>query len=440
MTARARTTAIVAVAFCALTAASLTRAFLDRGPGLAAGAATIVAGVTTILGWRRTRVGVTVGALTVAVVTVAAVVLADGAFPGDVVRTVTNGAGDLLTTRWPAAATPTAVGLVVLLGAAAGWLTAVAAARRTIGPTILLPGVALLAVGALLAAPAGPPGSPMLAAMTAAALATLRLAAIARHPDEGPATTGDLRTALSAQRFAALGALALVVAPLAAAPYTAGGERFDPRDSRDDPTNRFDDLSPLTVVEELRKIDPPVPVIQVDGNDVGSWRIAAMNRYDGRAWMAPEVFKPTTLRREDHRPDRTVRVTLRRPIGRWLPVPDGHVLAVDRSVRTEATNAGLLSESAVKSRERYTVSLDDPAAPTRPAAVDPNPKLRPTLSGYEPPLRVRQLASQVIAQAGTDEQRAEAIAQFLRREYRLDEESPAGHSALLIESFLFDTK
>ena len=36
----------------------------------------------------------------------------------------------------------------------------VAAARRTIGPTILLPGVALLAVGALLAAPAGPPGSP----------------------------------------------------------------------------------------------------------------------------------------------------------------------------------------------------------------------------------------------------------------------------------------
>ncbi|MBP6729893.1 MAG: hypothetical protein KA129_09730, partial [Microthrixaceae bacterium] len=149
MTARARTTAIVAVAFCALTAASLTRAFLDRGPGLAAGAATIVAGVTTILGWRRTRVGVTVGALTVAVVTVAAVVLADGAFPGDVVRTVTNGAGDLLTTRWPAAATPTAVGLVVLLGAAAGWLTAVAAARRTIGPTILLPGVALLAVGAL---------------------------------------------------------------------------------------------------------------------------------------------------------------------------------------------------------------------------------------------------------------------------------------------------
>lgn len=440
MTARARTTAIVAVAFCALTAASLTRAFLDRGPGLAAGAATIVAGVTTILGWRRTRVGVTVGALTVAVVTVAAVVLADGAFPGDVVRTVTNGAGDLLTTRWPAAATPTAVGLVVLLGAAAGWLTAVAAARRSLGPTILLPGVALLAVGALLAAPAGPPGSPMLAAMTAAALATLRLAAIARHPDEGPATTGDLRTALSAQRFAALGALALVVAPLAAAPYTAGGERFDPRDSRDDPTNRFDDLSPLTVVEELRKIDPPVPVIQVDGNDVGSWRIAAMNRYDGRAWMAPEVFKPTTLRREDHRPDRTVRVTLRRPIGRWLPVPDGHVLAVDRSVRTEATNAGLLSESAVQSRERYTVSLDDPAAPTRPAAVDPNPKLRPTLSGYEPPLRVRQLASQVIAQAGTDEQRAEAIAQFLRREYRLDEESPAGHSALLIESFLFDTK
>ena len=42
-----------------------------------------------------------------------------------------------------------------------------------------------------------------------------------------------------------------------------------------------------------------------------------------------------------------MRVTLRRPIGRWLPVPDGHVLAVDRSVRTEATNAGLLAASIV---------------------------------------------------------------------------------------------
>ncbi|HMT61986.1 MAG TPA: transglutaminase-like domain-containing protein, partial [Microthrixaceae bacterium] len=33
-----------------------------------------------------------------------------------------------------------------------------------------------------------------------------------------------------------------------------------------------------------------------------------------------------------------------------------------------------------------------------------------------------------------------AIAQFLRREDRLPDETPAGHSALLIESFLFDTK
>lgn len=139
----ARTTAIVAVAFCALTAASLTRAFLDRGPGLAAGAATIVAGVTTILGWRRTRVGVTVGALTVAVVTVAAVVLADGAFPGDVVRTVTNGAGDLLTTRSACGCDPDRRRSGGAVGSGGG----LADRRRrgaagTIGPTILLPGVA----------------------------------------------------------------------------------------------------------------------------------------------------------------------------------------------------------------------------------------------------------------------------------------------------------
>jgi transglutaminase-like putative cysteine protease len=388
---------------------------------------------------------IAIGLVASFVATAFAVRAAHGLLPGDVLSSLTQGGGDLLSGRWPAAATPVAIGFVVLVAALASTAAAQCTIANVPGPTRLLPPIALLGMIALLASQAGPPSARFLFVFVGLAAAMLWLAARDRQhrseTDQTPDTTRQPR------RLALLSLAGLLLVPVAFAGLTGSQNRFDPRQRRSDPIQSEDDLSPLTIVDQLRTRTPDVTLFESVGTPVSRWRLVGLNRFDGRAWMAPANLRQASSRLVDQRSAkdapgaRSVTITVKALEGQWLPTPSGRTFEISVPVRTDGTVSSLLSSRQVAPGMKYKVignELGYEDTGTNTALADRT--VPASLINFEIPPSISTLASQIIEGAAGDRDRADRIATYLRESYSLDYQAPSGHSAGLVELFLTKTK
>jgi protein-glutamine gamma-glutamyltransferase len=390
-------------------------------------------------------VRIAVGLVASLVGTAFAVRAANGLLPSDLVSSLTQGGGDLLSGRWPSAATPVAVGFVVLVSALVSVATAQLTVANVPGPARLLPPIALLGMIALLASQAGAPSARFLFAFIGFSAALLWSAARDRQEKAEAGTTHD--TARQPRRLALLSVAGLLLAPIAFSGLTGSQNRFDPRQRRSDPIQSEDDLSPLTIVDQLRTRRPDVTLFESVGTPVSRWRLVGLNRFDGRAWMAPANLRQASSHLVDQRSAkdapgaRSVTVTVKALEGQWLPTPSGRTFEISVPVRTDGTVSSLLSTRQVTPGMKYRVvgnELGYEDTGTNTALADRT--VPASLINFEIPPSISTLASQIIEGATSDRDRADRIATFLRDSYALDYQSPSGHSAGLVDLFLTKTK
>jgi transglutaminase-like putative cysteine protease len=387
--------------------------------------------------WARAVISV----IAVLVSTAAVVRAAGGALPGDVVTALTKGAGELLSGRWPSPVTPTTIGFVAALGGATSILAAHASMRKLIGPAQLLPSLAMLGAIAMFASQAGTPSLRFLTAFVGLSIATMWLAARDRHR-----SVEEVDTVKQPRRAVAAATIGLLALPLVFSGVMTS-DRYDPRLNREDPVQLEEDLSPLTVVDQFRTRTPETVLFESEGTPVTRWRLVALNRYDGRAWMAPANLRRASTRLVDQVTKRnapgvrSVNVTIKDLDGQWLPTPAGRTFEVSVPVRTDATVSGLLSTKALTSGTKYRVVANELGfEDTNNASSTADRTMLATLTDFQTPVAIRTLATQITASAATDRDRAELLASYLRDNYQLDEQAPAGHSAGLLELFLTKTK
>jgi transglutaminase-like putative cysteine protease len=247
--------------------------------------------------------------------------------------------------------------------------------------------------------------------------------------------------------------LLALTGPLAAAALSLGeGDRFDPRDFRDQRLDIDDALSPL--VELKSQLSAPSPdemfTLDIDGlpDGVDRIRVAALDAYDGAHWtttaeyrLAGDELPPDPLRVGDPQPRFTVheRVRLSGLDGPFLPVigrpvsvdADGEQVGFDPAsgtlVRTSssprATSYDVVSEVEALS----VVSDADDLRGVRAAAT-------PVLDPYRtlPPDVPPQLENLALLWADlADSHPAELLAirdQLLQVRYDDSPDAPPGHS------------
>ncbi len=409
--------------------------------------APLVPGVAALLLPReRWAIRIPAQVLIVAACGAAAVVREDGALLGDLARAAVRGPAIILSSEWPAPDRPIATITMVLFTALAGAVAAELARAQRFAVAVLAPSVAVIAICAFLAAPAGPPSVRFLAIWVIGAVTLLGLAAgrgprarvRSRQGDELPRRvgTGWIGTA-------AVAALAVLV-PVLSASTLEEGERYDPREDREDPTDPEDEISPLAVLQEVREREPEEDQFTVSSAQFPRWRQVALTRFDGRAWMPPDDFRPAgrelPVARGDVDAQVQVDVQIDTLSGRWLPSVDG-VVGVSTAVRIDSRDSGLLSEGQLEPGFQYqlTIQPDEATDEDLLASTATEPQ-SPLLPGVVVPPEILQLATQITAGAETDYDRALRIAEYLRDNHALDSESPAGHTLGQVQLFLEQTQ
>ena len=387
-------------------------------------------------------------ALSIASVFVATAVIiraADGTIPSDMIEAFTKGAGQILSSRWPSPVIASSVGFIALLSAITGVASAQLSLQRVMGPAQLLPPVALLGAVALFASQAGAPSIRFLTACIALTIVILWCAARDRQDvdDEVIHSTPERQP----QRAIVLASVALLTLPFVFSGVLSSPSRYDPRDQRNDAVKEEEDLSPLTVVDQLRTRSPETVLFESSGTPVGRWRLVALNRYDGLAWMAPGNLRQASTRLVDqgsvaNAPGvRTVNVTIRDLEGQWLPSPAGRTFEISVPVRTDDAVSSLLSNKPLVNGLTYRVVANElSASGSRTGGTVADRTLLANMINFQIPVSIRTLATQVTALATNDRDRAEMLATFLRENFQLDEQAPAGHSAGLLELFLTKSK
>jgi transglutaminase-like putative cysteine protease len=345
-----------------------------------------------------------------------------------------TGPSDIIGSRWPADSGARSLGFVGFIGAAAGGLTVVLRHMRLAGPASLVPPVSVLLLSALLGAPAGTPSAPYTALLAVTAGVMLsRSTRQRRAPKPQPA-------------------LLIVLASAVLAVTVASGwlgdraeKRFDPRSERELGADLELGVSPLTLADELRAEQPPRQLFTRTGADVARWRLVALNRFDGRAWMPPrqlERAKGRLIRRSEARRLGTeaVNVTVSGLTGRWLPTADGAVTLIDTEVRTDKAASAFLTDETLSNGFEYRFDGAPATAPDSLAETAPADQLAGAeLLLYEPSSALQALATRITSGRSTVAAKATALADHMRSNYQLDPAAPAGHSAALTELFLLTT-
>jgi transglutaminase-like putative cysteine protease len=386
-----------------------------------------------------------VQAATVVVLASAAVAGAGGAL-ADVAGAVISGAGTILSGRWPTAPSPDAVGLVTALAAVAGAASAELAWHRRPPATLLAAPLGLLTAGALLAAPAGMPSVGFLLLFVGAATLTLAASAAARASADRRLVRLE-RTGSGRRAGRVLVPVLAVVVATAAGLAAVGGSaaRFDPRDARSDPLAPLAEISPLSRVDEWRSRTPAQVLFRAEGAEVTRWRLVALTRYDGRAWMPPgELRRAGSILEGAPAGAEQIRATVVVDAldGRWVPVPAGEPVSVGRALRTDATHSGLLADEVLASGDRIAVTVARAAADADALAATTAVRRSDTgpVDGFEIPASVRSLATTIVDGAANDVERAVRLAAYLKEQYRRVDDSPAGHSSAMVQLFLERTK
>jgi transglutaminase-like putative cysteine protease len=371
-------------------------------------------------------------------VAVAAVVRTEGgSLPGGIWDVARSGFSDILSARWPAPVGPAGAGLVAAVGAIAAAVAAELAWTRRFAVALLAPPLTVLGVLALLGAPGGAPSARVLATLALLAVAVLRLAVLSRSssrraPDQ--ITITPTRLALAAA------AVAVGVMPLVVAPLVDGAARFDPRDDDVAPEQRAVTISPLARLEEWRSLTPPEVMFSVDGATEERWRVVALPRFDGRAWMPADDFRRAGRDLAvDSRIESpaTYRVRIESLDLPFLPTPDVP-LRVSTPVATDEQLSGLFVEDGIERGVEYEVVGGPLDASTDELIGAPSTELASVLADpAQVSPEIKTLASEVVGQATTPFERAQNIAAFLLSDYTRDDEQPPGHTLGVIQNFLF---
>ncbi|MCR3744559.1 Transglutaminase-like superfamily protein [Actinomadura glauciflava] len=317
----------------------------------------------------------------------------------------------------------------------------------------LLPGVLLLCGAAALNPQAAGPGY-WSAALVAAGAAALLVAAPRPRPDTASAGftvrvpdlagTGAVpaRSRPRPRTGAAVAAVACAVAlPGAVAVVGASGvltdwpvKAADPRRAAEAPAAPTQERNPLSYLSAW-SADPGVPLMNVSGPKT-ELRWAVLSEFTGPTWLPDSTYLPggANLLPPAETPPSPVRTTVRVSVGKlpggWVPVPGAPVRVDGLAVEQDEDSGTLLSSDGPVAGRTYSATGDVPewsGARTAKAV---------TASGEEdqrylrlPPGAPPKLA-EIAARAagdGTAHQRASRLAEYLRKSYTFKPGAPGGH-------------
>jgi transglutaminase-like putative cysteine protease len=419
-------------------------------PGFRGGTVVLVPVVALLIGLssrhRDWRFRATLQAVGVVVMTGVAVRLEHGELPGDVVRAVFRGLTGILSSRWPVPVLPIEFAGIVFAVAVASAVSVELALSRKFGVAILTPPLVLLLLVALLAAEAGPPSAQVLAAFALLSLIVLRLAALIRSElpshARGSPDDADRRSRLT---MSIVGTTAVVVGlvPAVLNGVLASDNRFDPRDELNASSIVEIETSPLARLDEWRTRTPANQVFLTSTKQTGRWRLAALTRYDGRTWMPPDDFRTSGRRLREPLDDAAVErvdVTIADLNARWLPAPD-RTLEVNIPVLVDGSHGNLLARDEPVIGTTYELAIE-PSGITKSQLAGRRVAQQGEIlvDGLELPASLRELASTITEGEQTDLGRAEALETYLRENYDLVNDSPAGHSLGVLTTFLERSK
>lgn len=387
--------------------------------------------------WRTAAQAVACG-----LATLIAVRVHHGSWVGDTARSFTSGLGRIVAVRWPAPAEPISVGAVVLATAVAAAIACELAWSRRYAAVLLLPPVLLMVLVALLSPKAGPVPLGVVVFVVVASAAVLRLAFLAR--------TEQRHQQLPTTERGANALVASVIGLVAVLPVAVGApfgatNRFDLREARNQTSKIDEEISPLSRLDEWLSLSPPETFFTVKPADKNTrWRLVALTRYDGRAWMPSADFRPIGERLGTPRPGQRstkYQVTIGSFLESWAPFV-GDPISSSLRPSIDSTSSGIRQDQRFGENDVYDIEVVEPAI-----SVD---QLQATTADVKVARRLPALGSDILAGdneiaslaqsmvkgAKTDYERATRIADALKTNYKLNNEAPAGHSLPQLRLFL----
>jgi transglutaminase-like putative cysteine protease len=334
---------------------------------------------------------------------------------------------DLLVAAPPAPAEPALMVGVHALVWLAGYATAEIVVRtRSILPA-LGPALVVLIAGVGFGVGGSAPALPMVAAFIALALTLV----LVRHA-AGPGWRG-LAFALGrgVPWIAGLAALAGLIGPAA----LAGRDRhpFDPR-------HLVHPVAlPRTTVNPLDRVSawlgaPDVTLFTVAANAPQNWRVAVLDRFDGRTWQTAAGFRVTHSRVPaggvgPSQPLHQV-VTVDALAGSWLPAAATAVQVSGIPVLADPDTGVLLSRTPLQRGMRYQVTSQvprlDPGA-VREAGPDPGAQRALALPDGAPAV-LRATADTATSGASSPFEQASRLEKYLSATAQNDPSAPPGHT------------
>ncbi|MEY9863586.1 transglutaminase-like putative cysteine protease [Catenulispora sp. GAS73] len=331
----------------------------------------------------------------------------------------------LLATPPPIPADPAlTIGVYSLVWCAA-WATGEALTRRRRGlPTLasLAFSFAVLAGGVALGT--GGRGVSLLAAGLYTCCALLLLA---------EDRTWTRPAALGGPAAVAIAASAVVLAPAA----LGGRQPYDPRHLV------RPQAQPAAVTDLLDQVPgwlahPATPLFQVAATSGQDWRLAALDRFDGRTWSSSDMFWPVDTRLPGSgtaTAGHTLaqRFTIDSLSGHWLPAAPTPVSLSSASplgALAGATTGSLLSRDPVQPGRSYDVVSQMPdltAAELLGAVPDPAARADTVLPAGLPQT-VGDAAQRAVAGATSPFQQANQLERYLRTTEHNDPGAPPGHT------------
>lgn len=422
--ARAGIAAVAAAATVAIAALQLSRVFGDARDTVDSAIAAIVAGLVALAVHRRPWY-LRTAALVAAIVVLSLTALArEGGSAGSLPSSLVSGIGDAMGAAWPSPAFASTIVSFVALSAIAGGVAADLTLHRR-AALGLVPSLGIWGLVALLSARAGDPPVEAVVAWIVAMIVLLRVASDDR-------TGGGGWLYLSLAVVLAVGIPVLGVSALST-------DRYDPRDAREPDPITERTAAPLGRLLEWRSITPAVEMFRSDLVDPARWRLVALPRYDGRAWLPAQdyrVFGGAVDTPIDDAPTIDVTVTMGELESRWVPTV-GHVVEVggaEGALQVDGERSSVLPEVPPAAGDDFELAVQfvevQPSELSGVDAEDADPV------AVQLPPAITDLATLITAGATSDVERAASIARYLATEYVLDPETPPGHSLAELELFL----
>jgi transglutaminase-like putative cysteine protease len=209
-------------------------------------------------------------------------------------------------------------------------------------------------------------------------------------------------------------------------------------------------VSPLVDLKPRLTANPPAELFTVRAPVPIYWRLTSLDTFDGRIWSSRGTYRPASGRLPEQRQDKALVYKVRQDfaISRldsfWLPAAYRPTHIDLSGARVNAESLTLLTEAESAAGLSYQVESAIPRYGPADLAQAPA-GIPPELAAYgqlppDFPEDVRDLARNVTAEAAGPYEKALALQDYLRNNYKYDETAPAGHSDDHLRYFLFRSR